>query len=71
VFCCDGYRIAGELQVVSVPPTARAAPPALPCAVAQPRRSRLTRVNAQNVIAFLIFFIVMAWYGWRLPPPHH
>jgi hypothetical protein len=71
VFCCDSYRIVDERPEALVPPAAPRALPTLAHAIAQPRRWRCTRTDAQNGLAFLLLVLVLTWYWWQLPPPHH
>lgn len=66
VFCCDGYRIAGE-PAAPLSPTIAPRQHELPRAIVCSRRPRATRVHLENTFAFLLLMITLAWYWWHLP----
>jgi hypothetical protein len=73
VFCADGYRIPGEVEVMPMQVCARPAPPAQPfppARVVRRRRPRMRRDEIVTWLGMLLFLVGMFWYGLCLPVPH-
>lgn len=73
VFCADGYRIPGEVKVISMQVYAPPSPPAqrFPSArVVRRQRPRMRRDEIMTWLGMLLFLVGMFWYGLSLPVPH-
>jgi hypothetical protein len=73
VFCADGYRILGDVEVVPMQREARPVPHPQPLPLARVVRRRRPPMQWGEVVTWLLmatFVVVVGWHGLHLQLPH-